>query len=79
MQKRILVVDDEVGIRESLEGILRDEGYDVDVIDNGEDCIGVFKIRLIRLFFLMFGYLRLMDSKPWSDYLIWMSHNAQLS
>ena len=39
MRKRILVVDDEVGIRESLAGILEDEGYDVDAVENSEDCM----------------------------------------
>lgn len=39
MRKRILVVDDEVGICESLAGILEDEGYEVDSVENGEDCM----------------------------------------
>ncbi|MBH00370.1 MAG: Fis family transcriptional regulator [Solibacterales bacterium] len=39
MRKRILVVDDEVGICESLVGILEDEGYEVDSVENGEDCM----------------------------------------
>jgi two component, sigma54 specific, transcriptional regulator, Fis family len=35
MKKNILVVDDESSIRESLSGILRDEGYDVSVATDG--------------------------------------------
>jgi len=33
----ILVIDDESGIRASLQGILEDEGYDVTLSDSGED------------------------------------------
>jgi two-component system nitrogen regulation response regulator NtrX len=39
MRKRILIVDDEVGICESLAGILEDEDYEVDSVKNGEDCM----------------------------------------
>ena len=35
MKKNILVVDDESSIRESLSGILRDEGYEVSVAVDG--------------------------------------------
>ena len=35
----ILVVDDESGIRESLQGILEDEGYRTSVSPSGEDCL----------------------------------------
>lgn len=35
----ILVVDDEAGVRASLSGVLRDEGYTVDVVDSGEACL----------------------------------------
>ena len=35
---RILVVDDEPGIRQSLSGILEDEGYHVETAENGEVC-----------------------------------------
>ena len=36
MRERILVVDDEAGVRASLSGILSDEGYRVDVVESGE-------------------------------------------
>lgn len=36
---QILVVDDEEGIRESLRGVLEDEGYTVNVVGRGEDAI----------------------------------------
>ncbi len=39
----VLVVDDEGGIRESLSGILEDEGYEVLTSSSGEDAIGVIK------------------------------------
>ena len=35
----ILIVDDEAGVRSSLAGVLRDEGYDVDAVDSGEACL----------------------------------------
>jgi two-component system nitrogen regulation response regulator NtrX len=35
----ILVVDDEPGVRSSLSGVLRDEGYDVDAASSGEECL----------------------------------------
>jgi two-component system nitrogen regulation response regulator NtrX len=36
MKERILVVDDEAGVRSSLCGILGDEGYAVDAVESGE-------------------------------------------
>ena len=36
---RILVVDDEPGIRESLGGVLEDEGYTVETAESGEACL----------------------------------------
>ena len=35
----ILIVDDEPGVRTALTGVLRDEGYDVDAVDSGEQCL----------------------------------------
>src|ERR1039458_7259113 len=37
--KRLLVVDDEPGIRRSLSGILEDEGYVADAVESGEACL----------------------------------------
>jgi two-component system nitrogen regulation response regulator NtrX len=37
--KRVLIVDDEPGIRRSLSGILEDEGYAVDAVGSGEACL----------------------------------------
>ncbi len=39
MRPRILVVDDEPGVRGALSGILRDEGYYVEAVESGEDCL----------------------------------------
>ena len=39
----ILIVDDEPGIRESLRGILKDEGYDVSSAGSGEDCLELLR------------------------------------
>jgi two-component system nitrogen regulation response regulator NtrX len=38
-QRRILVVDDEPGIRQSLSGVLEDEGYSVEAAQSGEACL----------------------------------------
>ncbi len=35
----ILVVDDEPGVRSSISGVLRDEGFDVETADSGEACL----------------------------------------
>ncbi len=35
----ILIVDDEPGIRQSLKGVLEDEGYKASVAESGEACI----------------------------------------
>ena len=37
--RRVLVVDDEPGIRRSLAGVLEDEGYAVDAVESGEACL----------------------------------------
>jgi len=37
---RVLVVDDEPGIRQSLGGVLEDEGYAVESAGSGEECLG---------------------------------------
>ncbi len=35
----VLIVDDEAGVRSALSGVLRDEGYQVDAVENGEACL----------------------------------------
>ena len=37
--RRVLVVDDEPGIRQSLSGVLEDEGYAVETAESGEACL----------------------------------------
>lgn len=36
---KVLIVDDEAGIRQSLAGVLSDEGYDCKAVANGEACL----------------------------------------
>lgn len=36
---RILIVDDEPGIRQSLKGVFEDEGFSTDTVSTGEDCL----------------------------------------
>jgi two-component system nitrogen regulation response regulator NtrX len=38
-KNRILVVDDEPGIRQSLTGVLEDEGYEVRAVQSAEECL----------------------------------------
>jgi two-component system, NtrC family, nitrogen regulation response regulator NtrX len=38
-QRRVLVVDDEPAIRQSLGGVLEDEGYTVAAVESGESCL----------------------------------------
>ncbi len=38
-RRRVLVVDDEPGIRESLSGILEDENYEAEAVATGEECL----------------------------------------
>jgi two-component system, NtrC family, nitrogen regulation response regulator NtrX len=52
--KRILVVDDEPGIRQSLSGVLEDEGYAVAAVESGEACLaalpeGEFEVVLLDI------------------------------
>ncbi len=35
----ILVVDDEPGVRSSISGVLKDEGFDVEAVGTGEECL----------------------------------------
>jgi two-component system nitrogen regulation response regulator NtrX len=39
MKERILIVDDEAGVRSALSGVLRDEGYTVEAVESGEACL----------------------------------------
>src|SRR6202040_4331072 len=39
MPASILIVDDESGIRESLGALLRDEGYEIEAVESGEECL----------------------------------------
>lgn len=48
----VLIVDDEEGIRESLSGILEDEGYDVLTASSGEDALTAAKEHVPDIIFL---------------------------
>src|ERR1039458_10834945 len=40
---KILVVDDEAGVRDSLAGILADEGYSASSVESGEACLDLLR------------------------------------
>jgi two-component system nitrogen regulation response regulator NtrX len=44
-RQRVLVVDDEPGIRGSLSGVLEDEGYEVESVPDGESCLTTLRER----------------------------------
>src|SRR5262245_61428659 len=46
MAHSILIVDDEPGIRQSLTGVLEDEGFSVSSVATGEECLRAFEKRL---------------------------------
>jgi two-component system nitrogen regulation response regulator NtrX len=46
MAHSILIVDDEPGIRQSLGGVLEDEGFNVSAVASGEECLQAFEKRL---------------------------------
>jgi len=47
--KKVLVVDDEVGIRESIKRILGRQGFDVITASNGEDAFKIIRKQDIDL------------------------------
>jgi two-component system, NtrC family, nitrogen regulation response regulator NtrX len=52
MPASILIVDDELGIRESLGALLRDEGYEIAAVDSGETCLEILEERKFDLILL---------------------------
>jgi two-component system nitrogen regulation response regulator NtrX len=52
MRETILVVDDELGVRSSLSGILSDEGYDVQAVGSGEAALQALETRRYDLILL---------------------------
>jgi len=52
MRESILVVDDEAGVRASLTGILKDEGYQAEAVDSGEAALATLEGRRFDLLLL---------------------------
>jgi two-component system, OmpR family, alkaline phosphatase synthesis response regulator PhoP len=69
MSKRILVVDDELSIREAISKVLRVEGYDVVTAENGEEAIEKIKSEKIDLLLLDLG----LPVKDGWDTVIWLT------
>jgi two-component system nitrogen regulation response regulator NtrX len=51
-KNRVLVVDDEPGIRESLLGILEDEDYEAEAVASGEECLERLEARMFHVVLL---------------------------
>lgn len=49
MKKKVLIVDDSVGIREAMKYSLENEGYEVLVCDNGKNALSCFNGQEINL------------------------------
>ena len=49
---RIMIVDDEPGIRQSLRGILEDEAFQVEAVENGEACLDLLARSIFELVIL---------------------------
>src|SRR5271167_2707032 len=60
MPASIFIVDDENGIRESLGALLRDEGYAVEAVASGEECLARLETRTFDLV-LLDVWLKKMD------------------
>src|ERR1700734_1559256 len=60
MPATIFIVDDENGIRESLGALLRDEGYEVEAVASGEECLARLQTRTFDLV-LLDVWLKKMD------------------
>src|SRR5690348_4206689 len=52
MPQSILIVDDETGIRDSLSSILTEEGYTVESVSSGEECLALLAKQQIDLILL---------------------------
>jgi two-component system, NtrC family, nitrogen regulation response regulator NtrX len=52
MRETILVVDDEAGVRASLDGVLSDEGYSVHAVESGEQALAALEQRRFDLVLL---------------------------
>ncbi|UCF39170.1 MAG: sigma-54-dependent Fis family transcriptional regulator [Acidobacteriota bacterium] len=52
MKAKLLVVDDEDNVRSSLGGVLEDEGYSVDAVGSGEECLHQVEQRSYDVIFL---------------------------
>ena len=52
MPPTILIVDDEAGIRESLSSVLREDGYRVEAVASGEECLAFLQNKSVDLILL---------------------------
>ncbi len=49
---RLLIIDDEKNVRLSLQGVLQDEGYEVDCAGSGKECLQALEARAYDVLFL---------------------------
>ena len=50
--RAILVVDDEQGVRSTLSAVLRDEGFEVETAESGEECLAILEERSFQAILL---------------------------
>ena len=70
---KILVVDDERAIRNSLKEILGDEGYDVDVAEDGAIAVQMVEKEKYNIIFcdIKMPNMDLTSSTPWASRRQW--------
>ena len=74
----ILIVDDESGIRDSLRGILEDEGYKVSASPSGEDCLELLRKNSYDLILLDVWILESTVSRRWRESAKWKIRRKSL-
>src|SRR6266481_511419 len=80
---RILIVDDEPGIRQSLKGVFEDEGFATEAVSSGEECLrrieeGSYDLVLLDIWLPGMDGLetlrRLREKSPWTQVIMISGH-----
>ena len=68
---KILIIDDERSIRNSLKEILADEGYEVDVAENGQQGCEMVEKEKYDVIFCDIKMPVMDEWKPWQNLILW--------